>query len=74
MGGRVKLTLEEAPEGRIAYSWRETGGPKVAPPSKPGFGARLLQQVLRPQGGEVTPAFDPQGFHARIEFPAVRQS
>jgi PAS domain S-box-containing protein len=71
-GGRVRLALEEAPEGRIAYSWREIGGPAVSKPSKPGFGARLLQQVLRPQGGEVTPDFAPDGFRARIEFPAVR--
>jgi two-component sensor histidine kinase len=73
-GGRVALTLEDAPEGRVANAWRESGGPAVAAPSKPGFGARLLQQVLRPQGGEVTPAFDPDGFHVRVEFPAVRQS
>ncbi|HEY3949642.1 sensor histidine kinase [Phenylobacterium sp.] len=73
-GGRVAVTLEDAPEGRVAYAWRESGGPAVSAPNKPGFGARLLQQVLRPQGGEVTPAFDPDGFHARIEFPAVRQS
>ena len=29
---------------------------------------------LRPQGGEVTFAFEPEGFHARVEFPAVRQT
>jgi PAS domain S-box-containing protein len=67
--GRVAIALETAPEGRAAYSWRETGGPPASTPSKPGFGTRLLQQVLRPQGGEVTFAFEPDGFRARVEFP-----
>ncbi|MBS0360196.1 MAG: PAS domain-containing protein [Proteobacteria bacterium] len=70
-GGRVALTLEAAPQGRVALQWREIDGPSVARPDKPGFGARLLQQVLRPQGGEVIPDFAPDGFRARIEFPAV---
>ncbi|MBS0335080.1 MAG: PAS domain-containing protein, partial [Proteobacteria bacterium] len=70
--GRVTLTREAAPDGRLAIVWRETGGPAVAAPGKLGFGARLLQQVLRPQGGEVTPDFAPDGFRARVEFPTVR--
>jgi two-component sensor histidine kinase len=44
----------------------------MAGTTKPGFGTRLLQQVLRPQGGEVSFAFEPEGFRARAEFPTVR--
>jgi PAS domain S-box-containing protein len=69
--GRVEIALEAAPEGRAAFAWRENGGPPVTPPTKPGFGTRLLQQALRPQNGEVTFAFEAQGFHARAEFPVV---
>ena len=62
---------------RAARAARPSPGAKRAarrsqPPAKPGFGTRLLQQVLRPQGGEVTFAFDPAGFRARVEFPTVR--
>jgi two-component sensor histidine kinase len=67
--GRVVVKLESAPEGRAAFSWRERGGPPCAAPTKPGFGTRLLQQVLRTQGGQVTFAFEPEGFQARVEFP-----
>lgn len=70
--GRVEVGLDAAPEGRAAFAWRESGGPPVSPPQKPGFGTRLLQLVLRPQGGEVSFAFDPDGFRARVEFPTVR--
>ena len=70
--GRLTIALDAAPEDRAAFIWRETGGPAVTPPTKPGFGTRLLQRVLRPQGGEVTFAFEPAGFQARAEFPTVR--
>jgi PAS domain S-box-containing protein len=70
--GRVAITLEPETEGRAAFAWRESGGPPAPPTRTPGFGTRLLQQVLRPQGGEVTFAFEPEGFRARAEFPTVR--
>ena len=70
--GRVTVALEPAEEGCAAFRWREWGGPHVGPVSSTGFGARLLSQVLRPQGGEVNFEFDPMGFHARVEFPIVR--
>ncbi|MGZ6047346.1 MAG: sensor histidine kinase [Phenylobacterium sp.] len=70
--GRIAIGLDGAPEGRAAFTWREAGGPPVLPPDKPGFGTRLLQLVLRPQGGDVSFAFDPDGFRARVEFPTVQ--
>ncbi len=70
--GEVILSLEPVSEARAAFVWRETGGPKVSPNIKPGFGTRLMQQALRPQNGEVKFAFEPQGFNARAEFPIVR--
>jgi PAS domain S-box-containing protein len=70
--GRVAIILDPAGEDRAAFTWRESGGPPVTGAHDPGFGTRLLQQVLRPQGGEVTFAFEPEGFQARAEFPTVR--
>ncbi|MGZ3378213.1 MAG: sensor histidine kinase [Phenylobacterium sp.] len=70
--GRVVIAPEDAGDGRAAFRWRENGGPKVAPSKGSGFGTRLLNQVLRPQGGDVRFDFDPHGFHARVEFPTVR--
>jgi PAS domain S-box-containing protein len=70
--GRVVINREAAPEGRAAFAWKETAGPKVAPSNSSGFGTRLLNQVLRNQGGDVRFSFEPQGFQACVEFPAVR--
>ena len=69
--GRVTLAVDAAPEGQGAFTWRESGGPLVPVGIKPGFGTRLLQQVLRPQGGQVKFAFEPSGFNARAQFPVV---
>jgi PAS domain S-box-containing protein len=69
--GRVVIAVESADAGHAAFRWREVDGPPVAPSGRQGFGTRLLHQVLRPQGGEVKYAFEPQGFHACVEFPVV---
>src|SRR6185312_11477887 len=37
-GGRIEVGLDKAPEGRAAFAWRESGGPPVSSPQKPGFG------------------------------------
>lgn len=70
-GGRVEMVLAASRDGRVEIDWRETGGPPVAPPSRKGFGARLLAAVLQTRGGAVTPEFHPDGFRARIEMPAA---
>jgi PAS domain S-box-containing protein len=70
--GRVTIAPEAAPEGHAAFAWRESGGPPVVAPNTPGFGTRLLQMVLRPQGGAVSFSFDPDGFQAHVEIPTVR--
>ena len=70
--GKVWLTRAEAPEGRIAFEWREEGGPRVTVSGRRGFGTRLLEQVLRNQDGLVKFEFDPAGFHAHVECQAAR--
>jgi len=66
--GRVSLRADGAGPGMAALHWREQGGPRVEPSNRRGFGSRLLQAALRQQGGKVEPAFDPDGFSARMEF------
>jgi two-component sensor histidine kinase len=66
--GRVSLRAEGAGPGMAALQWRERGGPPVQPIERRGFGSRLLQAALRQHGGKVEPAFDPEGFSARMEF------
>ncbi|MFL5298070.1 MAG: sensor histidine kinase [Phenylobacterium sp.] len=73
-GGRVAIGPEAAAEGLAAFHWREQGGPAVKASGRKGFGTRLLEQVLRNQGGEVDFRFEPQGFRAVVAFPTPHTS
>ncbi|TXN53368.1 PAS domain-containing protein, partial [Methylobacterium sp. WL18] len=71
--GRVAVTwtLEPGgPAGILRFHWRETGGPPVQPPSRQGFGSRLLQRVLITQvQAEVETDYDPEGFSLTMRAP-----
>ncbi|WP_334163623.1 CHASE domain-containing protein [Phenylobacterium sp.] len=50
--------------------WEERGGPPVTPPSRRGFGSRLIETGLRRQlRGHVDLAFRPQGVCCTIDLP-----
>jgi two-component sensor histidine kinase len=70
--GRVSLSISENGDGRVVLGWTEVGGPKVGPVTRKGFGSRLLDVSLRNNGGKVDGEFHPDGFRARIHFPAAR--
>ena len=71
--GRVQIAWEEAGEAGarvLRLSWRESGGPPVSPPSKKGFGSRLIDQVLSSDfGGAVEVDFAPSGLTLTLTAP-----
>ncbi|WP_075216883.1 HWE histidine kinase domain-containing protein [Mongoliimonas terrestris] len=71
--GRVAIawTLAERPEGRfLLFRWSEHGGPTVTPPTRRGFGSRLIEQGLsRELGGAVRILFEPDGLVCTIDAP-----
>jgi two-component sensor histidine kinase len=65
-GGRVDLRWE-VQNGQLHLSWRETGGPQVVPPSRRGFGSRLLEDVLsRDLDGQTRIEFAADGVRCSI--------
>ncbi len=70
-GGSVSIAWRLEGGGEIlVLDWRERGGPQVVPPTRMGFGARLLQQGLVTEfGGEARLSFEPEGLTCRIEAP-----
>jgi two-component sensor histidine kinase len=73
--GRLALTWWiDAEAGRLMLHWVETGGPAIAmPPSRGGFGSRLIQATVREQlGGEVTLQWEPSGLVCDIGLPLHR--
>jgi PAS domain S-box-containing protein len=74
--GRVEVSWRVA-EGNGArwlhLRWAECGGPQVKPPSRRGFGSRLIERALAVElGGAVRLDFDPDGVICEIdaELPA----
>jgi two-component sensor histidine kinase len=64
--GRVSLTWTVKPDGDdgldLKLSWREAKGPKVTPPTRRGFGSRLLERGLATElNGTVEVDYRPDG-------------
>lgn len=54
----------------LHFSWQEKGGPPVVPPSRRGFGSRLIERSLAQElEGQVTITFEPDGVICSIEAP-----
>jgi two-component sensor histidine kinase len=72
-GVAASWTITDVDGGRqLDLIWRESGGPPVTKPAHRGFGALLLDQILRMQlDAEVSSEFAPAGF--RFALRAVLQ-
>ncbi|MCV3207757.1 GAF domain-containing protein [Mesorhizobium sp. YC-39] len=71
--GKVDLdwkTLGKRGARRLVLTWRESGGPKVAPPERQGFGSILIRRSLaKVISSEVTHEYRPEGVFAEISMP-----
>jgi PAS domain S-box-containing protein len=71
--GRVDLRWRVAANGKgpiLHMDWIESGGPKVQPPERRGFGTRFVENGIRLQcGGKSTIDFAPDGVRCAIELP-----
>lgn len=68
VGGALDLRWRRTPQGLVALAWREHGGPPAAPPTRHGFGSRLIQSVVAELGGHVEMRFAQTGFEADLTF------
>jgi two-component sensor histidine kinase len=67
----VSWSLAESDAGPcLALEWVEQGGPPVTPPSRRGFGSRLIERSLKGElKGEAHLDFAPDGLRCRVELP-----
>lgn len=60
-------------DGDLLLTWQERDGPQVSPPTRRGFGSRLIERSLQGQlGGEAHLEFLPHGLICRIRLPLKR--
>lgn len=70
----IEWEREETPEGsRLILRWRENGGPPVKPPSRKGFGSRMIEHGLAHElQGTVELDYPPEGAICTMNIPAPR--
>jgi two-component sensor histidine kinase len=61
----------DAPSQRrdLALSWTESGGPAVEPPTRKGFGSRLIAYSAADLGGTLHIAYEPSGLRCTLDMP-----
>jgi PAS domain S-box-containing protein len=65
--GQVQITWWRDPEGRLVLRWSETGGPPVTPPTRRGFGTRVLENMIQRQlNGEIRREWRAEGLACEI--------
>jgi PAS domain S-box-containing protein len=65
-GGQVDVTAN-VQDRSLRLTWTETGGPPVSPPTRQGFGSRLIKSNFR--NGKVRLDFAPTGLVCTLEIP-----
>ncbi|WP_238247062.1 sensor histidine kinase [Methylobacterium iners] len=55
---------------RLSLRWEERGGPPVTPPTRSGFGTRMIERGLANElGGEVRLSYEPTGVICTLDIP-----
>ena len=69
--GHVRVEWSHEQNGRLVLRWIETGGPPVEPPTRRGFGTRVMENMVRGQlKGELRLDWRAQGLACEIVLPA----
>jgi len=69
-GGRISIccTIDRSNGGgSFMFSWKESGGPRVSPPERRGFGSVILLEAAQ-QFGSVTMNFPPEGLTYELQL------
>src|SRR5258707_8737704 len=65
-GGHVEITWCLTADGRLILRWIESGGPTVTPPTRRGFGTRIMENMIGQLRGEVRFDWRDQGLTCEI--------
>jgi two-component sensor histidine kinase len=69
---RWKVDRERDP-GMFVLSWEETGGPSVVPPTRIGYGYKIIGDTMR-RIGKHQIEYAPSGLKYRMEAPIEKVS
>ncbi len=70
--GHVNITWDRTPGSRFVLEWKESGGPRVQPPKRRGFGQAVLERLAsQALEGDAHLSFHKEGVAWRIEIPSA---
>jgi two-component sensor histidine kinase len=67
--GHVDLKWSQEANGRLHLRWIETGGPIVKPPTRMGFGGRVIEQMIAQLKGKSRFDWRAEGLVCEITLP-----
>jgi PAS domain S-box-containing protein len=68
-GGLVIVSWQQLTQpNRVKLVWQESGGPRVDPPARKGFGSYLIERAFGGQLGQAELMFSPQGLCCLLEM------
>ena len=70
--GRLAIEWRVDNDNVLSVDWIESGGPRVRPRRRRGFGVRLIEEGLTPHSGHVSLGFAKSGLIGRIRVPLPR--
>jgi len=71
LNGRVDVAWREENEAGkrwLQLRWQEYAGPPVTPPTRKGFGTRMIERALQAEGGSAKLEFLPGGLVCELRF------
>ena len=66
--GHVRIEWSRTANGQFVLRWSEAGGPAVEPPTRKGFGTRVMVSLIEQLKGEVNVDWRPEGMACKIAF------
>jgi two-component sensor histidine kinase len=71
--GEIRINWDFCEDAeKLKLVWQETGGPKVKPPERSGFGRAMLENVVgKALAGDVTLSFPTKGVRCEIVISAA---
>ncbi len=71
--GHLKVEWSRSADRKLVVRWTESGGPTTAPPTRKGFGTRVMQSMVQGQlNGETRFDWRAEGLVCEIEIPDPR--
>jgi PAS domain S-box-containing protein len=67
--GRIGVSWARPEIGRLVLRWTESGGPAVSPPTRKGFGTRVMRSMIHQAKGQIGFDWCPTGLACEITLP-----